>query len=136
MKNIFLKKSFKTLRILTMGMGLVGLFSCHQEMPTSYIIEIAVFELRMDKLGRAEEFREAVDQFLRSQAGIISIEHNKDVENPQIFVDRIVWASKEAAKEAGKKAETEPSLIPFFNAMEKSHYFGHTKAIAKPIGSN
>ncbi|MCZ8342467.1 MAG: hypothetical protein O9301_05505 [Leptospira sp.] len=135
MENDSYTKGFRTIGILAIGMVLIGFFSCKKEVPSSYVTEIAVFELKKDKLNRAKEFREAVDQFLRSQAGLISIEHNQDLENPQIFVDKIVWASKEAAIDAGKKAETEPSLIFFFNAMEKSLYFGHTKSLAKPSGS-
>lgn len=136
MKNYSYDKCFKSIRILAIGLVFVGFFSCKKDMPTGYVTEIAVFQLQKDKMNRAEEFRNAVDQFLKSQAGLISIEHNQDIENPEIFVDRIVWASKEVALEASKKAEIEPSLTSFFNSMEKSHYFGHTKTVAIASVSN
>ena len=64
--------------------------------------------------------------FLATRKRFISRTVMKDVNNPLLFIDIVVWASLGDAAGAAKAAEEEVSTAPFLQAIENiiptSHY--------------
>ena len=64
--------------------------------------------------------------FLATRKGFISRTVMKDINNPLLFIDIVVWASLDDATGAAKAVEEDVSTAPFLQAIEKiistSHY--------------
>jgi hypothetical protein len=64
--------------------------------------------------------------FLTSRKGFISRTVQKDVNNPLVVLDIVVWASLDDAIASAKAVEEDASVAPFIQAIEEiismSHY--------------
>jgi heme-degrading monooxygenase HmoA len=87
--------------------------------------EVVHFRLRKEALDGFHELSSAMGAFLASRQGFISRTVLKDVNNPLLVLDMVVWASLDEAIEAAKAVE-EVSTAPFLQAIEEiismSHY--------------
>ena len=63
--------------------------------------------------------------FLATRKRFISRTVMKDVNNPLLFIDIVVWASLGDAAGAAKAAEEEVSTAPFLQAIEKIISMSH-----------
>ncbi|MCG9876193.1 MAG: antibiotic biosynthesis monooxygenase [Leptospiraceae bacterium] len=109
------------LSILLLGLGI----NCKETSQSDSIMEVAVYKIKKDQIQNSAEFTKTVDVFLQSREGFISIQRLQDVNDPSIFTDLVLWKTKEDAELSAKASETEASLVPFFEAIEKMIHFGH-----------
>jgi hypothetical protein len=90
------------------------------------VSEVVHFLLREEALHGFHGLSSAMGAFLATRKGFISRTVMKDVNNPLLFIDIVVWASLNDATGAANAVEEEVSTAPFLQAIEKiistSHY--------------
>ncbi len=90
------------------------------------VSEVVHFRLRKEALDDFQGLSSAMGTFLASRKGFISRTVLKDVNNPLVILDIVVWASLDEATGAAKAVEEEASMAPFLQAIEEiismSHY--------------
>jgi hypothetical protein len=90
------------------------------------VSEVVHFLLRKEALDSFHGLSSAMGAFLATRKGFISRTVMKDVNNPLVFLDIVVWESLDDATGAAKAVEEDASTAPFLQAIEEiismSHY--------------
>lgn len=89
------------------------------------ITEVVMYQIKQSNLADYAKICNDVTKELENFQGFISRTVLQDHKDPSIFVDVVVWASLEVAQNAPKKAETLPTMQPFFAATERVISFQH-----------
>lgn len=92
---------------------------------TQNITEVVMYQIKQGNLANYTTLCKNVDNELRNFPGFISRTVLQDHKDPSIFVDIVVWESLDDAQNAPKKAETLPTMQPFFAATERVISFQH-----------
>ncbi|NCN10702.1 MAG: hypothetical protein GW938_12750 [Leptospira sp.] len=112
---------------LVLVLIVIGFANCKENSNPEYITEVAIYKIKSDQIPNTQKFIRIVDEFLAKRKGFLSINRMQDIDDPSVYIDIVNWQSKEDAESAAKAAESETSMLPFFEATEKVIYFGHNK---------
>ncbi len=89
------------------------------------VTEVVIYQLKADKVMNYATIADNTNIFLKQQKGFISRKILQDHNDETQFMDIVEWETLADAENAMQKSQQEPSLFPFFEAMEKIITFSH-----------
>ncbi len=95
------------------------------EKMTTKVKEIIVYRISKDKLN---EFKQIKDQMIKESyelKGLHSSTTSKSLDIDGVFIDTMIWDSKEASKKAFKEFQKLPTAPKFLGLMDGPPLFQH-----------
>ena len=91
------------------------------------ITELVQYHVFQDKIASLPGLNTGIETFLKTQPGFISRRVLRDHHDPALLVDIVEWESLAEAEAAAALAQSQPEMVPFFEAIEKITSFLHLK---------
>lgn len=89
------------------------------------VFEVVLYQIKPEKVAEYGKIVKITNQFLQEQPGFRNRRVFQDKKENASFVDLVEWESLEAALSASKRAESNPDLRSFFEAIERVNSFSH-----------
>lgn len=87
--------------------------------------EVVLYQIKADKSANYSEISKIADKFLKTRSGFVSRTVKQDHKDETIFLDIVEWETLEDAEKASEASQSDPTLLPFFEAFEKVISFNH-----------
>jgi len=89
------------------------------------ITEVVIYKIKTNKVEGYAQLSEVTNTFASKQKGFNSRNVLQNHKEKNTFMDIVIWDSIEDAQHAMQASENEPSLMPFFQAIEEIVTFSH-----------